>query len=211
MKKKMNVILGIAALCFLTACGNSNNTAAGRTGKQSTGVNDILQERMGESNSSILPETEQPTETPVAQMTETEATTAPVVTDIPDEAGDDHHTENEYGLIDVDLTTLSSTMVYAEVYQMMTSPEDYIGKTVRMSGTFDYYHDESTGRYYLACIVQDATACCAQGIEFVPSGSFRCPEDFPEVGELICVAGVFDTYMEGEYRYCTLRNAVFVN
>ena len=32
-------------------------------------------------------------------------------------------------------------------------------------------------------------------------------EDYPEIDEEITVVGVFDTYMEGEYRYCTLRNA----
>ena len=36
--------------------------------------------------------------------------------------------------IDVDLTKLSSTMVYSEVYNMMYTPDDYIGKTVKMKG-----------------------------------------------------------------------------
>ncbi len=36
--------------------------------------------------------------------------------------------------IDVDLTKLSSTMVYSEVYNMMYTPDDYIGKTVKMNG-----------------------------------------------------------------------------
>ena len=59
--------------------------------------------------------------------------------------------------IDVDLTALSSTMVYSEVYNMMTSPEDYIGKTVKMKGMYSVYHDESTDKYYFACIIKDAT------------------------------------------------------
>ena len=41
--------------------------------------------------------------------------------------------------VDVDLTTLSSTMVYAEVFNMMMSPDDYIGKTIRMTGIFTVY------------------------------------------------------------------------
>ena len=59
--------------------------------------------------------------------------------------------------IDVDLTALSSTMVYSEVYNMMTSPEDYIGKTVKMKGMYSVYHDESTDKYCFACIIKDAT------------------------------------------------------
>ena len=41
--------------------------------------------------------------------------------------------------IDVDLTKLSSTMVYSEVYAMMTAPGDYIGKQVKMNGQFALY------------------------------------------------------------------------
>lgn len=109
--------------------------------------------------------------------------------------------------IDVDLTTLSSTMVYAEVYNMMVQPQDYIGKTVKMDGLFSFYHDETTGKDYFACIIQDATACCSQGIEFVLTDDYTYPEDYPEEGGEICVSGVFDTYQEGEYTYCTLRDA----
>ena len=35
---------------------------------------------------------------------------------------------------EVDLTGMSSTMVFAEVYNMMVEPESYEGKTVRMQG-----------------------------------------------------------------------------
>ncbi len=112
--------------------------------------------------------------------------------------------------IDVDLTVLSSTMVYSEVYNMMSSPEDYIGKTVKMKGAFTYYHDEASDRYYFACLIADAAACCSQGLEFVLAGDAVFPRDYPDVGKTISVVGVFDTYAEGEYRYCTLREARFV-
>ena len=111
---------------------------------------------------------------------------------------------------DVDLTTLSSTLVYSEVYNMMTAPSDYVGKNVKMKGAFSYYQDPNTGNEYYACIIQDATACCAQGIEFVLAGDHKYPDDYPEMNSEITVAGVFDTYMEGEYMYCTLKNARFV-
>lgn len=119
--------------------------------------------------------------------------------------------ESTESLIDVDLTILSSTMVYSEVYNMMTSPKDYIGKTVKMKGLYAYAHDETTGNDYFACIVQDATACCAQGIEFVLTEEYRYPDDYPKGDEEICVVGVFDTYQEGDYTYCTLRNAKLVD
>lgn len=42
----------------------------------------------------------------------------------------------------IDLTAMSSTMVFAEVFNMTTHPEDYVGKTVKMQGIF------STGKLY---------------------------------------------------------------
>ena len=111
------------------------------------------------------------------------------------------------GDIDVDLTSLSSTFVYSEVYNMMTQPDDYIGKKICMEGQFSHYHDDTTGKDYYACIIQDATACCAQGIEFELEGEHTYPDDYPEEGTIVKVEGVFDTYMEGENKYCTLRDA----
>ncbi|MBR6999474.1 MAG: hypothetical protein IKI01_02545 [Lachnospiraceae bacterium] len=112
--------------------------------------------------------------------------------------------------VDVDLTCLSSTMVYAEVSNIVLSPEKYIGKTMKMDGLFAVYHDEETDQYYYACLIQDATACCQNGIEFVPADARKYPDDFPELGTNITVTGVFDTYEEGGYTYCTLREAKLI-
>ena len=109
--------------------------------------------------------------------------------------------------IDVDLTVLSATMVYSEVYNMMSDPEKYVGKTVKMNGLFASYHDEAADKYYFACVIQDAMACCAQGIEFVLTDDYAYPDDYPEVNAQICVVGVFDTYEENGATYCTLRQA----
>lgn len=105
----------------------------------------------------------------------------------------------------VDLTALSGTMVYSEVYNMVVSPEDYVGRTVKMRGTFFVY--ESDSRNYYSCIISDATACCSQGIEFLWAGDHSYPEDYPEPGSEIVVEGVFDTYEEGDLLYCQLIDA----
>lgn len=108
---------------------------------------------------------------------------------------------------DVDLTKLSSTMVYSEVYNMMMTPDKYMGKKVKMSGNFGIYQDETTGKIYFACLIADATACCSQGIEFVLDGDYSYPDDYPEINSLITVSGTFDTYEEDGYTYCQLINA----
>lgn len=108
---------------------------------------------------------------------------------------------------DVDLSDMSSTMVYAQVYDMVTSADSYTGKSVRAKGEFSYFKDEATGKEYFAVLIKDATACCAQGIEFVLEGDKKYPDDYPELGKEITVSGTFDHYMDGGYTYCQLLNA----
>ena len=112
---------------------------------------------------------------------------------------------------DVDLTKLSSTMVYSEVYNMMYTPNDYIGKTVKMKGQFSYYEDPETKAQYFACIIADATACCSQGLEFILSGEHTYPNDYPEVDSEITVTGTFETYKENGSQYCRLKNATLID
>ena len=112
---------------------------------------------------------------------------------------------------DVDLTKLSSTMVYSEVYNMMNTPDSYIGKTVKMNGQFSYYEDPETKTQYFACIIADATACCSQGLEFALTGEHTYPRDYPELGSEITVTGIFETYTENGYRYCRLKNAALAD
>lgn len=117
----------------------------------------------------------------------------------------------------VDLTVLSSTMVYAEVYNMMFTPEDYIDKTVKMRGQFavGQYVDENgqldPEPVYYACVIADATACCQQGLEFVLDGDFTYPDDYPELGSQITVTGVFQTYEDNGYTCCHLVDAKFID
>ena len=116
----------------------------------------------------------------------------------------------EANSIDVDLTKLSSTMVYSEVYNMMYTPDDYIGKAVKMRGQFAYYEDPDTKSQYFACIIADATACCSQGLEFVLTGEHTYPKDYPELGSEITVTGIFELYEENGLQYCRLTDAEMV-
>ena len=115
--------------------------------------------------------------------------------------------------VDVDLTVLSSTMVYAEVLNMMTEPNAYDGKTVKMHGRFGasygYRPDGTINEDVLifACIIADATACCSQGIEFVLSGAYTFPEDYPELDSEITVTGTFTSGEQNGIPYFRVINA----
>ena len=117
------------------------------------------------------------------------------------------------GKVDVDLTVLSSTMVYSEVYNMLYFyPEDYYGKTVKANGIFAIYQMVVDGvtqpdPVAYACIIADATACCAEGMEFVLEGDYTYPDDYPELGTEITVIGEFQSYEENGMTWYHLVNA----
>ena len=109
--------------------------------------------------------------------------------------------------VDLDLSVLSGTVVYSQVYDMMMQPEQYLGRTVRMKGNFSYFQDPQTQNEYFSVIIADATACCAQGIEFVWAGGHRYPDDYPPLDTELTVTGVFGTYDENGYTYLQLTDA----
>ena len=114
--------------------------------------------------------------------------------------------DSSNGEYDVDLTQLSASMVYAQVYDMVNNGDNYLGKTVKAKGPFSYFQ-ETDGREFFAVIISDATACCSQGIEFVLDGDYSYPDDYPDVGTEITVVGRFNYYKEGFYTYCQLTDA----
>ena len=138
MKKLFCIILALLTTLSLVAC-SSPKTDIGRNTQGKT-VDDLINERKNETEN---PSSDTASKKSSDTVSEKASATSPV---------------------DVDLTAMTSTMVYAEVNQMLTTPQNYMGKTVRMKGSFTY--SGSVEKYYFACIIADATACCQQGIEF---------------------------------------------
>ena len=185
MKKRIvYMALALILLFTATACGSKEEV---KVGNQTLNNSQTVQELLDGAEDGASGET----------ADDAPANTARCVTTKPYD-----------GELDVDLTTLTSTMVYSEVYNMVTTPKDYEGKIVKMNGAFSIYQTEE--RNYYACIIADATACCSQGIEFVLDGDFAYPEDYPELGTNVTIIGTFDTYMEGEYQYCQLIDAQMI-
>ncbi len=112
------------------------------------------------------------------------------------------------GGVDLDLTRLSSTMVYSEVYNMRYEPEPYYGKVVRIEGYFSAYENPVTGEPYFNCIIPDATACCSQGLQFflADADGLTYPDDYPENGETVTVTGTFSKQEENLYM-CAITDA----
>ena len=177
MRKLILAFLCSVVLFNFTGCGNSNSS--GRTENKPADVVDVIEAGMAEENSK-----KSDTENPISNS-------------IPGNSTDG---------IDVDLTALSSTMVYSEVFAMMTEPEQYIGKTIKMTGVCNRYTNIETGADYYACIITDVTACCSQGIEFkLPDG-----EKYPQMGTTITVMGTFGSYIEDGNEFYVLLDATLL-
>lgn len=184
MKQFKAVLLVLMVMILFAASCKKQSSSASVNYNQSTSVQDVLdQGTSGEKD-------------PSSYITITEPS------DGLDHSND--NTEVTESDVDIDLTVMSSTMVYAEVYNMVTNPEKYVGKTVRMEGLFTVSHDDTRDIDRYACVVMDATACCAQGIEFY----LKVPADeYPGEWEKVVVVGTFDFEDQGVWRYCKLINA----
>lgn len=119
-----------------------------------------------------------------------------------------------YEKIDVDLTTMSSTMVYSQVLTMLDHPSDFVGKTIKMVGPFRPFASTNPDYCYPAIVVEDATACCASGIEFLLYGIPRCSpkggDGYPALNERATIVGRFETYLEGTSMYVHLVDAIWL-
>lgn len=107
--------------------------------------------------------------------------------------------------VDIDLTSLSTTVAYSELVNILNDPESYTGKQIKMTGDYYNFTNEDGSIFYPACIVSDVTACCSQGMEFV-----LVDNKYPSEGTAITVSGVFRSYVD-EYDnmiYYHLENAV---
>ena len=110
------------------------------------------------------------------------------------------------GGVDIDLSKMGATMAFSVLYDIKQYPDKYLGKRVRVSGTFAVAEGE--GINYYACRISDANACCVQGIEFVPASGVSFPEDFPARGEQITVVGTFDLHEDGDNKFYELTDTV---
>ena len=193
--KKLALFVAVSALSLLlAACGTAaTNVKTPAPALTANSVTEILKSAAADS------------ETDVPQFDENPVMDAPEIIETP--SGQDSESGAEsvsaHDGIDVDLTQMSATMVYGQVSGMMYTPEEYVGKTIRMRGpSYSSYYDETDTTYY-SILIADATACCAQGLEYELSDVTAYPEDETEV----TVTGVFELYDELGVTYCRLKNA----
>jgi len=119
----------------------------------------------------------------------------------------------EASKVDLDLTSMSKTMIFAEVYKMTNSPDEFLGKTIKVNGRYNTSHSDESGRDYHFILVSDVAGCCQQGIEFIINDDYSNTDDYPDDNNKIEVTGVFKSYKVFEYTHYYLdadNNAVTI-
>lgn len=181
------LFLAVMILCIcLTSCSKKH------TERESVSESPTPSEQTHTSEPTA---SEPPTEMPV------QAASSPVQEDAP---------------IDIDLTQFNANMLYAEVYNMGMSPKNYKGKMIKLTGEFAHFPkyvdregNPTSDEQIYVCIVSDAMACCAAGVEFIPEKESSFWINFPEDGSKITVTGLCDIFLDesGLFMIIQLDNA----
>ena len=108
--------------------------------------------------------------------------------------------------VDIDLTVLSKTMLSAQLSNIMSNVNKYLGKKIKISGSYSAFYAEENDKYYSYVITyMDPTFCCSEGMEFSWKGDHKYPDDYPEEGTPIEVIGELKSYEESGNRYSYLE------
>ena len=168
MKKALLIALCIAALA-LTGCGQKETL--------DTTANTLATAAPTQTVQAVQ------TESPIAAPVFSEETEAPAA---------------KSSAAEIDLTSMSATMVYSYVFNMFSAPDAFIGQRFKIQGIYDEWLWEEANQTYHYVIIADATACCAQGLEFVLTDPNAA---YPQVGEEFEISGTFGTYVENGTLY----------
>ncbi|MDI9521482.1 MAG: hypothetical protein QM308_10090 [Bacillota bacterium] len=205
MKRKIALILLLATALTLTACGPQKDAAP-----------------VAQEPGSLPTQSAEPEITPFPQATFADQNTGSAGAATPDpfeqlrydgppsalrpEARD----YQDIGPIEIgefihwDLSRMSATMAYAQLYAMLMQPEGYVGQTVKVQG--EYYpltDDEGITRVH-GVIVSDMAACCQVGLEFLLTGN-PPPGTYPPPMSTVEMTGLFDLCNDGGEKFCVLR------
>ena len=203
MKKYLSMLLLLCLICAFNSGCSTSEPAQIIGGSQETPDDSVV---VGDTDE-VGDETQNSSEKEIDVIY---GSKAPLDSDNVEEDNSADVTQSEN--IDVDLTVLSGVMVYAEVSNIVSKPDDYIGKTVKIRGMYYSSYYEETGLYYHYIIIADATMCCEQGLEFVWNGDHVYPDDYPAAGTNIEIIGVFGRYTENdkEYYYIEVDDLIII-
>ena len=96
------------------------------------------------------------------------------------------------GGIDLDLTAMDPSTAYSILIDISMMPQDYIGQTIKMRGSYFIWHFGLSGLYYHFISFEGPGGCCPRALEFI----LRDGGEYPEVSAKIEIIGVIGSYYE---------------
>ncbi len=111
--------------------------------------------------------------------------------------------------VDYDIDGSNYTVASAKINDIISNFDSNKGKIIKIKGSFTV--QETPQKNYYACLINDKTACCSQGLEFtLKDKNLKYPDDYPEANAEITVQGKLSSYVEGDTTYYELIDAVIV-
>ena len=99
---------------------------------------------------------------------------------------------------EIDFTRMNPTMKMSYAYRLAANPEEFAGKTVRISGQFLTRIDEEDGKRYFGCLIGDAAgcSCCSSAfvLEFTSKAGYAWPTNFPPAESMIRLTGTLKMF-----------------
>jgi len=114
--------------------------------------------------------------------------------------------------VDVDFMGLNTILLQAELNNLRTNADKYMGKTIRLSGPYySIFLPETNTEYHFVTVVK-GDACCVQGMEFRLNEEGLSQGDYPEANRDIVVIGTLDKYEEwgSMYLYVSADMIAFI-
>ena len=188
MKKSLIVIVFLSVLISITACSNT-------TDKNTQNIDN------NEFNNNS--ETVYPDEKLNDDNSELEMHANPTIEEIEELLSEENKEErliNADSEVDFDLTVMSPTMVFAQIFDLMYNADNYLEKTFKINGNHQIFPHIETGEDISVIIIYDALGCCPQGIELRFPESIEVPENLSD----IIIKGELKVEFIGEYRYLYL-------
>ena len=214
MKKRILTLLAISAVITVTACGNNQtSTKMQKQNAVEKAISNQVNKEIDEQVKKLEDEEKSGTGSPSSSGS---STGSQIVTQNGQVLGatsdfeaklKEAREQKSVDGIDYDLTTMGSDMIYATVYLMMTDPDQFEGKMVKMKGQYLSAYYEPRKEYYNYCFISDAAGCCSQGIEFATKDKLKQDSTRPKDNTDIEVVGKFETYMEDGKMYCHLKDS----
>ena len=214
MKKKMLTLLTLSTVIMVTACGN--NQAGTKVQKQNVvekAISNQINKEIDDQVKKLEDEEKSGTDSSGSSGS---STGSQIVTQNGQVLGatsdfeaklKEAREQKPVDGIDYDLTTMGSDMIYATVYLMMTEPDQFEGKMIKMKAQYLSAYYEPRKEYYNYCFISDAAGCCSQGIEFATKDKLKQRNLRPKDNTDIEVVGKFETYMEDGKMYCHLKDS----